>query len=122
MRAMLCRKPIEKYTMWLVDSARTQLYASASRKPHGFDAPRSHIPIIPFIRRNRLSSQTLSTAIPLCSVGRKWVYIFNRRRAKKLIPDNNSIIDLWERCYEAATCSQLETKNLGHPRYGNVGF
>ena len=24
----------------------------------------------------------------LCSVGRKWVYIFNRRKAKKLIPDN----------------------------------
>ena len=59
--------------------------------------------------------------IPLCSVGRKWVYIFNRRRAKKLIPDNNSIIDLSERRYEAATCCQLETKNLGHPRYGNVG-
>jgi hypothetical protein len=50
MQAMVCRKPIQKDTKQLVDSARTQLYSSASLKPHGFDAPKSHIPIIPFLR------------------------------------------------------------------------
>jgi hypothetical protein len=35
MQAMVCRKPIQKDTKQLVDSARTQLYSSASLKPQG---------------------------------------------------------------------------------------
>ena len=54
MPAMVCRKPIQKDTKQLVDSARTQLYSSGSQKPHHFDALGSSF------EKGRLSAVALS--------------------------------------------------------------